>query len=719
MEKLSVELQHCYGIKQLKHTFDFSKNRAVAIYAPNGMMKSSFARTFQDASLKKTSKDNVFPARTTKRTIKVDDSEIAPESILIIQPYDEVFSHGERTSTLLINADLRKEYEQIHKSTEEAKQRLITELIKVTKSKVDIEKEISLTFTKSETSFFRALLRVNEEVPIQEDFLPSDFPYDLIFDEKVRALFESQDVQKLLKDYIERQNELLEKSKYFKRGTFNYYNAGTVAKALADNGYFGANHGLLLNIDNPTHIKDVSELEAIIADEKVEISSDPELRKKLVAIEKAITKNASVRGFEAYLSNNAEILAHLANYDSFKEEVWKIFLRRSISSYEEVCNLFRSAEKRRKEIEELAAKERTDWEEVIEIFNSRFFVPFKLTVKNRVAVALGREPVASLGFTFEDGGEAAQVERTELLQALSTGEKKALYILNLIFEIRARQKLGIQTILVVDDIADSFDYRNKYAIIQYLKDISDIGLFRQVILTHNFDFFRSISSRFVLYPNCFMVIKTAEGIQLQKAEGVNNIFINDWKKNFFKNETKRIACIPFMRNLLEYTKGDTDQDYLTLTSLLHYKPDTHSITVGQLSEIYQRLFGGTTETANSDEKVIDVISRSAATCIAAQVAHNFENKVVLSIAIRLKVEYFMESKISDKTKLWSVSSKQTSKWFDLFRDEFPHNPAVSIIDRVLLMTPENIHLNAFMYEPLLDMSDEHLRLLHNDVSALT
>jgi hypothetical protein len=32
---------------------------------------------------------------------------------------------------------------------------------------------------------------------------------------------------------------------------------------------------------------------------------------------------------------------------------------------------------------------------------------------------------------------------------------------------------------------------------------------------------------------------------------------------------------------------------------------------------------------------------------------------------------------------------------------------------VILMTPENIHLNSFMFEPIIDMSDEHLRKLYN------
>lgn len=56
-----------------------------------------------------------------------------------------------------------------------------------------------------------------------------------------------------------------------------------------------------------------------------------------------------------------------------------------------------------------------------------------------------------------------------LLNVLSQGEKRALYILNIIFEIEARKELDQKTILIIDDIADSFDYKNKYAIIEYLK----------------------------------------------------------------------------------------------------------------------------------------------------------------------------------------------------------------------------------------------------------
>ena len=56
----------------------------------------------------------------------------------------------------------------------------------------------------------------------------------------------------------------------------------------------------------------------------------------------------------------------------------------------------------------------------------------------------------------------------------------------------------------------------------------------------------------------------------------------------------------------------------------------------------------------------------------------------------------------------------TKKFLELFAGD----PALETLDRVVLMTPENIHLDSFMYEPIVDMSDEHLRKLYNDVCAL-
>src|SRR3546814_18376484 len=55
--------------------------------------------------------------------VVVDDkgAELEPESILVVRPYDEDFHSSEKTSTLLVNAALRKDYEKLNAGVEEAK----------------------------------------------------------------------------------------------------------------------------------------------------------------------------------------------------------------------------------------------------------------------------------------------------------------------------------------------------------------------------------------------------------------------------------------------------------------------------------------------------------------------------------------------------------------------------------------------------------------------
>lgn len=78
MKKLSLNLQYCYGIKKLETEFDFSRKKTFAIYAPNGVMKTSFAKTFKDLSNNQNSKDLVFPDRETIRSIKDENNKLVP-----------------------------------------------------------------------------------------------------------------------------------------------------------------------------------------------------------------------------------------------------------------------------------------------------------------------------------------------------------------------------------------------------------------------------------------------------------------------------------------------------------------------------------------------------------------------------------------------------------------------------------------------------------------
>ena len=86
MNKINVHFEHCYGIKKLKHEFNF-KERVFAIYASNGVMKTSFAKTFKDHSKENTTKDLVFPERKTVREISIgDEATPDPKNIFVIEP---------------------------------------------------------------------------------------------------------------------------------------------------------------------------------------------------------------------------------------------------------------------------------------------------------------------------------------------------------------------------------------------------------------------------------------------------------------------------------------------------------------------------------------------------------------------------------------------------------------------------------------------------------
>lgn len=104
---------------------------------------------------------------------------------------------------------------------------------------------------------------------------------------------------------------------------------------------------------------------------------------------------------------------------------------------------------------------------------------------------------------------------------------------------------------------------------------------------------------------------------------------------------------------------------------------------------------------------------------AGEIALDLEKKIVLSIAIRLIAEEKMIEVINDEAFVNGITKNQTARLLrrlkELVGNDPAYTPLIALMDRVNLMTPENIHLNSFMYEPILDMSAEHLAQLHNEL----
>ncbi len=749
--KLKVELQNCYGIGKLEYQFNFMDTNAdvhnkaninaYAIYAPNGFMKTSFAKTFNDLAIGVETKDRIFEDKQSLRLIQDElGKDIEADSVFVVESYNADF-FSERTSLLLVNHEVKQNYDKALKEIADAQSTLL-EKLKVLSGlsgrKNTPEIEMMACFEKKSFANIVESLKdqVDKGVPIEL----ADIVYTEVFNDKTLAFLESGAIKEQLEEYIQKYNELVSQSEVLSQ-EFNHYSASTVHKQLKDNGFFDAQH--TINLKTKTGEQRISSAEGLakkIEEDRKRILSDDELSQKFDAIDKKI-QNAELRKFRDYLFKNRQILSYLKNHRQFQKDLWIAYLVKSKEYYWSFLDVYKNNKSIIEGAIVQAQNERTEWTEVVEMFNQRFSVPFTMTVSNQDDVILkGSQPVISFRFKDNrDAGRTKDVSKDSLLQVLSQGEKRALYILNILFELETRRKQDKKTILIIDDIADSFDYKNKYAIIEYLKEIVESNKFMCLFLSHNFDFYRSISERLNLKRECRLHVHKSGEVLTLKAEKYQKNLFESWKKELGKQKIF-IAAIPFVRNLAEYCGFDTE--YKKLTALLHIKVKTSNvetdteksatedIKVRDLCEIYRKILQdkATLELKNGERKVIDVIDEEAKKIyLTSEEEIDLENKVILSMAIRLNAERHMIRIIDNPGVVCDITSNQTRKLFDMYKvkirelqkDVAACKQNIDVLDKVNLMTPENIHLNSFMYEPILDLGIAHLKELYKEVKSLS
>ena len=734
MNKLSINLENCYGISALNKEFDFSNGMNVhAIYASNGVMKTSLAKTFVDVSNGiGDSKDKIYPENNYERDIKIDGADLKAEDVFVIKSYDKFPElSNDNVAKLLIHPKFKKKYDQAYSDIQKSKDSFLNEIKSLSgKAPKEIELEVSKIFHQNEEKkFFEALKRIEAEVMNDGEPEYEDVVYAKLFNDSTAKIIGSKEFKDNIEDYVTVYNNLLNKSNFFRRGIFNHVQASDIAKQLDKKGFFGADHSVLLNSEKEL-IKTSEVLEEKIENEKVRIINDTKLKAGMSALLETLDKklkNEALRDFRDYLSRNPQITSDFSNVECLKSNLWIGYFKKRRVAFESLLKTWKAAEATIKKIKNQAKEYYSICATVINEFNTRFLVPFEISVPNQADVILNNDTEPEIEFKFYD----KKIEQDSLREVLSQGERRALYILDILFEIEVRKKQEGQCLLIVDDIADSFDYKNKYAIIEYLKDISEVkeettqkNKFYLLILTHNFDFFRTLESRGVSkYQTCSMAIKNKNGITLPQARYIKNPF-KDWKE---KLRTKPIedvdynkyfvAFIPFVRNLIEYQKGK-DDDYITLSNLLHYREKSANISLSCVIDIFSK-YGIILKGSKDDATIQNIIFNTAEQCSQGTGGGgvNLEDKIVLSIAARIKAEEYMMTELNH-----NIEEKQIGKLFKKYRDAFADvdgkRETIDILRRVVLMVPSNIHINSFMYEPILDMGVEELQNLYNDVKKL-
>lgn len=470
-------------------------------------------------------------------------------------------------------------------------------------------------------------------------------------------------------------------------------------------------------------LRNQKELDDLIKAEKEQVLNTKEIKDLFEKINKVISKNKDTQAFNEFLQKHQDIIVEYKDIDKFRKKVWVKTFACYESLIQELMTEYKKAQEDLKKLREVAKNETTDWKRAIDLFKERFYVPFVIEPANQDDVILNQD-LPSFRYIFSDNRGEKEIEKNNLLDVLSTGEKRAYYILNMIFQILVARKEGKEKLVVLDDISESFDYKNKYAIIEYFSDISEYTNsngqknFKILLLTHNFDFYRTVASRITKRGNSYIAFPDNGEINFEKGQYTKNIFANYKTRLSSANcDNIVVASIPFVRNLIEYTDDDTNPDYLMLTSVLRYKDDTQTISLKNIQDIFNTYWckNSNVDFANGRETelIYDIIMVEADKIMDVEKLE-IESKLILSMAIRLKAEKYMKEKILSNAPNgndvinYIYSKKNQSAWMIKAYRKYINDGVMNILELVAMITPENIHLNSFMFEPILDMSLKHL-----------
>lgn len=733
MNKLNIELTNCFGIDSLNHEFDFGKGNTFSIYARNGLMKTSFAKTFQ--LIQQGKKENISDAifgEPGSAIVQIDGQDIEKKQVFVVKSYES--SYESDISSLLIKGDIQTQLKDVFK----VRTKLLKALEKDSGLKIkrtslgktvyELEPTIVKDFDFNEKDILSNLMELASYEPEIEC---SDIPYSVIFDDTVLKKIKDTKFQEGIRDFITSSDEIYSSFKYLEKGNLTLPKLKDLKKSLVKDAFFVKQNKVILSGQDA--ITNSEALEQHISNIETKIQQTPAYK----AIENLLNDSKGIV-LKDIIETNPEIIEFLAldKLQTLKKCLWGSYIRHNSILFEELCDKYNDFSEA---IDALEIDD-TPWKKALDIFNQRFTVPFMMNVVNLKGAIIG-ESVPQVEFSFKKGDTVKTIDRSKLekLDTLSQGEKRALYLLNIIFDIEQIKNTGEETLLVIDDIADSFDYKNKYAIIEYLYELAQESNIYMLILTHNFDFYRTVASRLSVNRSNRLIADYSNDVLKLEVEYYQDKPFKNWKNN--PKEKDIFALLPFVRNLIEYgvdqNISHTGEDFLFLTSLLHEKQDSRRITFGDIEPLYKHYAGVTQFDASVGTDVV-VLSKLYSVCDDITTSDTkLENKIVLSIGIRHKAEEYMMQQIHNYTGQisWRKNKQnyrgsnvefinfvqnngnQTREIFNGYK-QFGDAEKIKILNEVNIMTPEHIHVNSFMYEPILDMDIVELHRLYHTIKNL-
>lgn len=703
MELFLKKVENAFGIKSLHLNLENDKKMyQELIYSKNGSFKTSFSNTLYNLS--NGTLENVFDRLTDEKAI-LDISIL--ENGKEIKNFDNrfvVFSREiyEQHSKLLSDYSSELETLTIDKKNSEYINELLTEETIEIKLQIDnylkgtgLNFEILLDmFSNLEDGYLDRIIQLLNTIINHEAQDISEINIKKIY-QKAYDIVDQSEFQSKISNYIQvlenKINAQLFDKNFNENNCLQFINNVDKAKYLSET----KSRGLFLK-DKVYY--DIDEVKKIFEEEIKKISKDPEIIEQSKEITKLMGTAKESEFLKESIQKNPLLVKQLS---AGRKNIILSYLKSSSIDYNYWLEVVKKAKKELNNVLKIAQDRQTNFERAIEIYKNRFHPIFDIKIVNKAESMLG---IKTPTITFYHNRYCEiPVSETKLSQILSSGEKTTLNILKFIVEYENCKKY--HPFIILDDIVETFDYSNRYAFMEYINDLVNLDV-PTIVMTHNFEFYRTVSKR---------IPKLRKSVASANSNGVVDIQTNNRINKNMENVLKCsniydfFCAIPYLREIKTILLEDTK----TLDSCLHYKENTSKL---QIKDILLQFPSNAIKSLKIDENDIYMEKLfEIADNLSGFDDFDIVKKTILSLSCRLLIERKIIA--NNFNLLTNINTNQTAQLLDLYGEKlFPN--VKKYLEAVQLSTPEFIHANAFMYEPLIDINGKYLFELYNQIKKI-
>ena len=494
-----LKLENVFGINKVTGANQLDKTNV--IYAPNGTAKSSISDALFNIPNGESITDVLDDTKIPSYQIEVDgrifDENDVPDykiikysgvdefelgdledyKPLVISPFLQ--SKVKESLSIIKNAInnieniLLKSFPKKGKGKGETFSKGLKEAIELL-AKTSDEKELIINFVKNLNTHVKPI----PEAISEEDFL-------ILANKKSFEVINNPSVQANLNNYVTVVNkkvvsEILDDE-------FNIENITNFYKHAVEDKYFDSNKRRLLSILDKKYDKD--SFKELVDEENRKIFDTEEIKQKVNECKSVLSKTASSTKLTNRIISSSVLLPRVVNYDSFINELFVTLIGNSYLKMIEIERSTILAEQAKLALLKSSFSDNDNsLHKIWELYKTRFnFNKFDLTIRNKFDAAIGYDVPLFVKCVKDTDIEINDPRDVRF----STGEIRSYNLINLIIEVEKERMKGVPFTIILDDAVDSFDYKNKYGIIDYLVDINTDPNIQLIIFTHNFDFYRS------------------------------------------------------------------------------------------------------------------------------------------------------------------------------------------------------------------------------------